>query len=317
MKLDCEQIKSVIQGAVYFSEEEKGLQPHRMNKEEEDLYLPTNFKDKSLSTSNIQAVFKTDAESLSFSASLSPGSTRKYFCFDVYIDGKFTAEFKNFEHEDMSLPYVLTECPLGDFSWKLPLCSGDKEIRIVFPFSSKVVISDFSLDGATYITPVKRSKTMLIYGDSITQGYDALNPSHAYSVKLAEALDAEGYNKAIGGEIFRPSLSAIKNDISPDYIIVAYGTNDWNRCTIEEFEKSCKEFYENVKKNYPDAKIFAITPIWRNDKDKETKCGLFSDIPKRIRSICEEMGAITVIDGYEFVPHDTAMFADLRLHPSN
>ncbi len=57
MNLSNEQIKSIIQGAVYFSEEETGLQPHRMNKEEEELYIPTKFKDKAFASSNIQAVF--------------------------------------------------------------------------------------------------------------------------------------------------------------------------------------------------------------------------------------------------------------------
>lgn len=317
MKLTNEQIKSVIQGAIYFSEEEKGLQPHRMNKEEEALYIPTKFKDKAFASSNIQAVFKTDSDKLILKADIAIGSSRSYFCFDVYIDGQFTAEFKNFEHKNMTLPYTKIDCPLGDFSWELPLEKGEKEIRIVFPFGSRVIISEFTLENATYIEPVKRSKKMLIYGDSITQGYDALNPSRAYAVKLADTLDAEAFSKAIGGEIFNPSLAAIKNDIKPDYITVAYGTNDWSFCTKEEFNDNCKGFYENVKKNYPDAKLFAITPIWRKTMHNEVAYGLFEDIGKTIHSICEEIGGITVIDGFEFVPQEPTLFADLSLHPSN
>lgn len=317
MKLGNEQIQSILQGAVYFSEEEKGLQPHRMNKEEEALYIPTKFKDKAFASSNIQAVFKTDADKLSLKADIALGSSRKYFCFDIYIDEEFTAEFKNFEHQDITLPYTQIDCPLGEFSWELPLKKGEKEIRIVFPFGSRVIISEFSLENATYIEPVKRSRTMLIYGDSITQGYDALNPSKAYAVELAHELDAEAFSKAIGGEIFNPSLAAIKNDINPDYITVAYGTNDWSFCTKEDFTANCKGFYENIRRNYPDAKLFAITPIWRGDRDEEKKYGLFEDIHKTIRSICEEIGGITIIDGYNFVPSEKELYADLRLHPSN
>lgn len=317
MKLSNEQIKSIIHGAVYFSEEEKGLLPHRMNKEEEALYIPTKFKAKAFASSNIQAVFKTDADKLIMKADIAMGSSRSYFCFDIYIDGEFTAEFKNFEHKDMNLPYTQIDCPLGVFSWELPLEKGEKEIRIVFPFGSSVIISEFSLENATYIESVKRSKTMLIYGDSITQGYDALNPSKAYAVELAHSLDAEAFSKAIGGEVFNPSLAAIKNDVNPDYIAVAYGTNDWAVCTKEEFTANCKGFYENIKMNYPDAKLFAITPIWRDDKNTDRRCGLFEDIHKTIRRICEEIGGITVIDGYNFVPFEKELFADLRLHPSN
>ena len=317
MKLSNEQIKSIIQGAVYFSEEEKGLQPHRMNKEEEALYLSTPFKDKAFASSNIQAVFRTDADKLILKADIGIGSSRKYFCFDIYIDGEFTAEFKNFEHKDMTLPYTTTDCPLGDFSWELPLKDGEKEIRIVFPFGSRVIVSEFSLVNATYAEPVKRSRTMLIYGDSITQGYDALNPSKAYAVELAHLLDAEAFNKAIGGEVFNPSLAIVRNNIEPDCITVAYGTNDWSKRTKEEFSANCKGFYENIKKSYPDSKLFALTPIWRADKSRETAYGLFEDTHKTIRSICEEIGGITVIDGYNFIPRKEEFFADLSLHPAN
>ncbi len=317
MKLNHEQLKSIIQGAVYFSEVEKGLQPHRMTKEEEDFYLSGKFAKKAFASSSMQTIFKTDGDKLVLKANVSEGSTRKYFSFDVYVNGEIAYELNNYAHLKMIPSYIKKECMLGDFAWELPLDKGDKEIRIVFPFGSKVIISEFALDNATYVEPVKRSKKMLIYGDSITQGYDALNPSRTYAVRLADALDAEAFNKAVGGEIFQPELAKIKNDISPDYITVAYGTNDWSRCTKEEFNDNCKGFYKNLKDNYPDAKFFAITPIWRKTMLNEVAYGLFEDIGKTIHSICEEIGGITVIDGFEFVPQEPTLFADLCLHPSN
>ena len=35
------------------------------------------------------------------------------------------------------------------------------------------------------------------------------------------------------------------------------------------------------------------------------------------KGICEEIGGITVIDGFNFVPQETELYADLRLHPTN
>ncbi len=316
MKLNFEQIKSITQGAVYFSKEEKGFQSHRMNKEEEALYISTKFKDKAFASSNIQAVFKTDADKLILKADIAIGSSRSYFCFDIYVDGEFTAAFKNFEYQDMSLPYTQIDCPLGDFSWELPLKKGEKEIRIVFPFGSRVMISEFSLENATYIEPVKRSKVMLMYGDSITQGYDSLSPSCAYAVQLSHMLDAEAFNKAIGGEMFNSSLAGIKNDIEPNYITVAYGTNDWSNLSQEELEENCRGFYKNLKGNYPDAKIFAITPIWRADFEGERQFPFFG-VYDTINKVCEEIGGITVINGFDFIPHEKELYADLRLHPTN
>ena len=316
MKLNLEQIKSITQGAVRISEESNGFSFHRFNEEEENFYINTAHKIKILSSAGIQMVFKTDADSLAFKASVSGGSSRKYFSFDVYADDELCGEFKNFEHKNMTLPYTTIECELGNFSWQAPLKEGEKTVRIVLPFSVNPIISDFTLENATYIEPIKRSKTMLMYGDSITHGYDCLNSSKAYAVQLSHMLDAEAFNKAIGGEVFQPELSKIKNDISPDYITVAYGSNDWSQHSLERLEESCRGFYRNLKNNYPDAKIFAITPIWRGDYDVERQFP-FSEVYETISKVCGEIGGITVIDGFNLVPHEKELFADLRLHPSN
>jgi cell division protein FtsB len=53
---------------------------------------------------------------------------------------------------------------------------------------------------------------------------------------LAEALEAEFINKAVGGAVFNPALAKIPCDTQADYIIVAYGTNDWNSVDLETLE---------------------------------------------------------------------------------
>ena len=65
---------------------------------------------------------------------------------------------------------------------------------------------------------------------------------HTMCIAIAEE-DAEEYNKAIGGDVFFPSLAATREDFEPDYITVAYGTNDWSKCPREALEENCKNFY--------------------------------------------------------------------------
>ena len=159
---------------------------------------------------------------------------------------------------------------------------------------------------------------MLIFGDSITQGYDALRPSLHHTSRLCETLNVEGFNKAIGGEIFFPDLARLKDDITPDYITVAYGTNDWSHCDRDTFIKNCTEFYQALSNNYPTAKIFAITPIWRGDCIVPSAFGDFSDIQKCIDNATENIKNITLIPGFNFVPKEAKYFADLRvLHPND
>lgn len=69
------------------------------------------------------------------------------------------------------------------------------------------------------------------------------------TARLADALGAEEVNKAIGGECFFPELAATKEDFQPEYITVAYGTNDWSRKLAEEFQTNCRAFcFKNLYK---------------------------------------------------------------------
>lgn len=169
------------------------------------------------------------------------------------------------------------------------------------PWSVCPVVDEVSLDDGAYVVPVKPDKRLLAFGDSITQGYDALRSSVRYTSLLADKLQAEEFNKGIGGEVFFPALAQIKDDISPDYITVAYGTNDWSKKTEEDFKVRCREFYVALSNHYPQAKIFAITPIWRKDYQGERAFGSFEPVEKGIRAAVVNLPDVMVISGFDFV----------------
>lgn len=324
MILDFEQVKSITQGAVNITKSDCGYNFFRFNESEikmyegRELYKGCDFYKKAFSTSGVQFEFKTDATKLSLCGSVKPASSRKYYAFDIFVDGRFIGDIKNYRTEDMVPNFTTKDFSQRDFSGEFALGDGVKTVRVVFPWSAAPTIREVVLDGASFVEPVKKQKKMIMYGDSITQGYDAESPSKAYSVALAHTLQAEAYNKAIGGEIFCPALSAIRNDIEPDYITVAYGTNDWrNSGSRENFIANATEFYKNLSTNYPNAKIFAISPIWRADTNADGGFGEFSEVEKIIKGIADSLDNVTFIYGFDLVPHDADYFADLRLHPRN
>ena len=209
--------------------------------------------------------------------------------------------------------------PLGEFFGEFSLGDGEKEVMLYLPWSCCCGFSELSLDDGASFAPVKREKQILMIGDSITQGYCAAHPSNRYAALVADALGAEERNKAIGGEVFRPELAAIRDeDYEPDYITVAYGTNDWG-CSKsrEEFCEKCRGFYEALSKNYPNSKIFAIAPIWRADLKKEKAFGDFMDVAKEIERIVEPLSNVIFIDAFDCVPEDESLFADRYLHPND
>lgn len=315
MKLNLEQIRSITQGAVDVLEEDGGFKFYRFNKEEEEFYKPLPNYPKVYAASGVQLEFETDASALFLKTFTSSASTRSYFSFDVYVNGEFIGELKNFPDGLDQQSYTQIPFELGEYEKTFELGVGKKTVRIVFPFSVFCRVDELTLENATYVNPVKPKKILLAYGDSITHGYDAMHFSRSYIARLARALDAELYNKGIGGEIYRPGLAAIKNDLEPDYITVAYGTNDWNHVTRAEFEENSEGFLKNLCRNYPNAKIFVITPTFRVEHEEMREFGAFSEVAEVIKEKCEKLN-INCIYGFDLIPHDTKYFGDSRIHPN-
>ena len=312
MFLTFEQIKSVTQGAVRILSENGKYRFFRLTQQEtetaENLYASE--------TAGIQMKFRTDGSILKMKIRAEreiPGRT--FFFFDIIVNNQLTGCIKNYDENNIEA-YTEKSYPLGDFCGEFELGTGEKSVRIVFPYSAIATIEEIELVDATYIEPVKSKKKIVAYGDSITQGFDALHPSQTYVMQLSEALNAEIVNKGLGGAIFRPEFAAAVND-SADYVFVAYGTNDWYGCTQDVFKENVRGFFENITKNYSNSPIYVITPLWRKDLVDEKKFGDFLDVDKIIKSICKDYKNVIVISGWELVPHDENLFGDFRLHPSD
>ena len=129
-------------------------------------------------------------------------------------------------------------------------------------------------------------------------------------------LDGFVCNKAIGGDIFRPVLIEEKT-FSPDIVTVAYGTNDWSKCTREEFLENMSEFIRKVSENYKSSQIFVITPIWRKDRERDVRFGSFDKMVSAIADECLKYENIKVIKGENILPHNEMFYVKDGLHPND
>lgn len=328
MKLTAEQIFAVSLGAMQVSEQEGVIQLHRFNREQEELYMEaarlgqrgvTLIPNKVHSTAGVELRFRTDSPSLLLDLEIRKGSGRTFFALEVFADGKPVGALEN--HSGKPLPAVYSDLPFeqGNFRKSFDLGPGTKEVRVLLPWSAWPLFHEISLADGASLEPVKPGKTLLAYGDSITHGYDALWPSHCYPVSLADALGACQHNRAMGGETFFPELARAESLESPDYITVAYGTNDWVKTTEETAEKCCREFYAALSRKYPAAKIFALTPIWREAWRQPGKgFGPWERMEQIIEETAAALPNVTVIRGFDLVPHTADCFADdLVLHPND
>jgi lysophospholipase L1-like esterase len=320
MKLTDQQLASAVSGAVRTWEGEDGFHVCRFTQTQTDAYQirREDFHRKALSSSGIVIRFRTDSPFLKLAVTVFSGSSRKYFGLDLVVDGHYVESLKNFKNPTFGTNYVTMEASLGDFSKVFDLGAGEKEVALYLPWSVGCVITGLELaDGASFI-PVKREKKLLAFGDSITQGYDALLPHKKYITRLADRLGMEEINKAIGGEIFWPELPLLAEDFQPDLITVAYGTNDWSNRPCAEFQTASRAFFENLRKTYPHAPIVALTPIWRKDSIRKSRdYESIHQAETLIRQAVEGLPDITVLRGWELVPQEETLFADLNLHPND
>lgn len=319
MRLTIDQICAITVGAQEITQEADGFHFQRFSAVQRELYVktsPEDFYRKTFASSGIRMQFATDSRSLKLDIGVTGASSRSYFAVDVFVNDAMIGSLDNLT-DDMPLDYTLAELPLGAYSKTFDLGEGMKNVCIFLPWSVCTVVHNLELDDGAVVVPAKPKYKLLAYGDSITQGYDAKHPSNKYITKLALALDAEECNKAIGGEEFYPPMAQAEEGSAPDYIVVSYGTNDWSHSTRERLVRRCTEFYAILSGKYPNAQIFALTPIWREDWQLKKEVGPFHDVEGIIRDAVKDLPNVTVIRGFDHVPKDISFFADLRLHPND
>lgn len=308
MKLQLEQIRAITQGAAYITEAPNGYCFHRFTAEQEELYRThsADFYKKTAATSGIRLALRTNSRSLCFLAGVRPASSRRFAFFDLTVNGEQVA-------------HLGTEQIVGDISigGRYELGDGEKTVVLYFPQLASAILQELEFEDGCWIEPLPQAPKLLILGDSITQGYDARFPSHAYASRIADLLGMEGRNKGIGGERFFPALAKAGDaDLDPELVTVAYGTNDWSSCPTETIQAGLTAFYQALSKTYPHAQIAAISPIWRTDWNSKRPAGAFCRIHDMIRQTADELPNVTCINGLDLIPHDPACFAPDGLHPN-
>ena len=308
--LDYEQIKRLAHGVARVEEGDDGrISFHRFTKEQQELYksVSDDFYVKSFSTSGVSLEFDTDSKNLGLSVSISKGSSRGFFTHSIFVNGNRIGELSGEINQELGH---------NPFGKQFCLGTGMKRVRIQFPWSVASKLVALELDQEAAIVPIRKERTVLMFGDSITQGYDAYAPEHTYAVQIADYMNAEARNKGIGGEQFRSDLALLDDEIKPDVITVAYGTNDWAHSTKEVFEQSCKAFYVNLRNTYPKARIVALTPIWRADIHEKKQIGVpLCYITEYIKQVSKNISDMIVLDCINFVPHSPQFYQKDGLHP--
>lgn len=310
MNITIETLKNITLGVENISEEDGFIVFSRFTEDEKRLYeeKKSEIASRAIATASVRLACLTDAERLSFDYKTILASSRTT-CgyFDLYQDG-----------------YLTHHVGEGTFSGEVihvevELKKGVKRVELYFPWSVNALLKNISFDGATLLEPVKREKTLLAFGDSITHGYTALFPSLSYINTLGRLLSADVINKGVGGEVFFPELVGMASFENVDVVTVAYGTNDWSKCYYDDFYNNCSQFLKILSEKAKGREVYVITPIWR--KTEESAVGAVKlpheEMHREILKIASDYPSFHVIDGMKLTPHVEDFFEDKYLHPND
>jgi len=300
MKISNEQLLNYFSSYIYYEETDGYIFPKRFTKKQEEILINRGFGPKQNATASMFVEFITDATEITFDYFVCPGSSKECFNIEVLEDGINTF---NYHHEDSNEKGIMT-INLEK--------TGKKKVTIYFPNLAGIGIKNFQINGM--IEKYGRNKKFLALGDSITQGYVTKHPFLTYINIFAKELDAYVLNQSIGGDVFFDGNLDENLPFDPDFITVAYGTNDWSKQL--NVKENADKYFKKLRKIYANKQIFALLPIFRGGIKGDIRNGYsLEDIRAQITA-CAQRHNITVINCIDFVPHHQDYYWDKTLHPN-
>lgn len=317
-----QEMEKVVYGGKVLEKEAGTFSFVRMTKKQYDYFDSeenVRFKIRMMCTAGICLDFFTDAESVDFDYEIYGMADRDIVQLDFCQNGVLTGGL-------VEKPGIHTT---GHFSHEIDRDTYRwNRITIWLPYMSAIVLKNVRLSsGADFRSLAEGTpdgafagivrKKLLCYGDSITQGYDALHPSQSYAVRLARYFDMELWNAGLSGYRFDEMLLDENLPFSPDIVTVAFGTNDWNWAETKELAlHNAERYFAGIKRMYEGCRILYISPLWRGDTDVPTNAGEFRPFCIDLIKVAKEQG-LEVVDGFLAAPHITEALDDGILHPND
>ncbi len=294
--LSNEQLKKIYFGALRFEEVDGYLAAFQYTAAQQDYFARVNpfWYDRSLATTAKTLEFTTDADEISFEFKIVwAGSLDSV---ELEVGGKIIKW------------YELDKLPReGKIVFALP--AGEKYVRVYLPADATMHIRSFTYDSpAGRLVPGKKGAKVLWMGDSITQGYGPYRSAFTYVSVANRILGYDIINQGIGGYVYDKNV-IVDMGYRPEKIIVAMGTNQHRDPT----DTAVREYYAALRQVYGDTPVVCVTPLWRGDTPDN--CAALLRYSGFIKDVCAQYGNITVVDGFELVPHEERYFLD-RLHPN-
>lgn len=157
---------------------------------------------------------------------------------------------------------------------------------------------------------------LLVLGDATAQGFCCMDPAGSWPARLAEAHGLELVNQGMGRLVFQPSAIVDAHIERVEEVVVALGASyRTQRCDVAGVSADMRQYFAEVARHWPKAKVWALTPLWCDDKAAPVRQGsCFDEVPALVREAATRQGA-QVIDGLALLPHRAELLADGAEYP--
>ena len=192
------------------------------------------------------------------------------------------------------------------------------EVRIYLPYIMSVAVGNLASNGS--LEPAPDHGYLLVLGDSIAQGFVVGSPSLAYPVQVAQALGLDLLNQAVAGHVFDATtlegLGRLRKH-PPTTVVVAYGTNDWDRKkSAKRIRRDAANYLDALAEAFPKTPVYVLSPLWRADENEPRPCGRsLAWMGSMLADLCDHRKHMTFVDGHHVIPRNPVMLSDQVLHP--
>lgn len=203
-----------------------------------------------------------------------------------------------------------------DLSTSIP---GRHTYEILLPVADKVTFCGVELSEGERLTPIKEKPRprYVPYGDSITQGFWASDPSKTYPYLVARGRGWQLVNMGFGGRTATPSDGEAVAELHPDLVTILIGVNDClGNTPLSAYRENVRGLIANLRKAKASLPIYVITPLNVPGQWKGTeKIDQYREV---LRGVVEESGDanLRLIEGPDLIPNESRYFQD-GLHPNN
>ncbi len=271
-----------VNGSNYIKMDENEMIIHRHS---DEVYAGTTKSNlfnplKARTSTGVFLDFKTKSPKVIVKLKIAKGNP-KYSVFNVFQNGVFV-ENKSFKYQENT-----------EIEIELHSKSPEKEVvyRITFPLMTDIHFLGLELERGAKLCKLKKEekRVYVAFGDSVTHGTGQKNTSETFAYQLADKMDYELYNIAVGGAKTSTIMAKmISDDFKKiDMITVLIGYNDYNGKGIstEEYNKRYTNVNNTLREKHPNTKIYCISMTYTTQNNSKISQIPADDFRKVVREV--------------------------------